>query len=129
MNGRGLDRRAVANQTIQDINGFPHPTRNEVAEEQDVHITHMMIGNAPIAAVANMSLDQQVLFGQLIVGPIGCHTFLIAPVARQYEAVKAIGNIANGRFQLFCCEMAAIDMGNLIGVESPSQMTGYLVRP
>src|SRR5437764_8908465 len=38
VNGRGLDRRAVANQAIQDVNGFPDPTRNEMTEEQDVHI-------------------------------------------------------------------------------------------
>lgn len=128
VNGRRLDRRAVANQTIQDVNGFPNPTRNEMTEEQDVRIAHMMVGNASVAAIANMSLHQQVLFGQLILGPIGCHAFLIAPVARQREAVKAVGNIANGRFQLFCREMAAVDMGNLVGVEHSSEMTGHLVR-
>jgi len=32
VNGRGLDRRAVANQAIQDINGFPDATRNEMTE-------------------------------------------------------------------------------------------------
>ena len=84
-----------------------------MTEEQDVRIAHMMVGNAAVAAIANMSLDQQVL---------------IAPVAGQRKAVKAIGNIANGRFQLLCREMAAVKMGNLIGVESTSQMTGHLVR-
>jgi hypothetical protein len=87
-----------------------------------------MIGNTPIVAVANMSLHQQILFGQLTLCPVCCHPFLIAPVARQREAVKAIDNIANGRFQLLCCEMAAVDMGDLIGVENTSQMAGHLVR-
>src|SRR5260370_6160397 len=96
-------------------------------EEQEVGIGHRMVGNAPIAAIANMSLDQQVLFCQLILRPVFFHAFLIAPVARQREAVKAIGNIANGCFQLFRREMAAVEMGSLIHVSSTSQMTGALL--
>jgi hypothetical protein len=99
-----------------------------MTEEQDVHIAHMMVGNAPIAAIANMSLDQQVLFCQFILRPVCGHAFLIAPVARQREAVKTVRDIANGRFQLFCREVAAVDMGNLIGVENTSQMSSHLVR-
>src|SRR2546428_13225633 len=97
-----------------------------MTEEQDVRIAHMMVGNASVAAIANMSLDQQVLFCQLILRPVCCHPFLIAPVAGQRKAVKAIGNIANGRFQLLCREMAAGKIGQLIGGESTSPKTGPL---
>jgi len=84
VNGRGLDRRAVANQAIQDVNRFPDATRNEMTEEQDVCIAHMMIGNAPVVAVADMPLNQA---GSLLPVHIGCR--LLPPVSHPPSSAAA----------------------------------------
>src|SRR6266446_7146785 len=69
VNGRRFDGGLIAHQNIEDIDCLTHATRDEMTEEQDVRIAHMMVGNASVAAIANMSLDQQVLFCQLILRP------------------------------------------------------------
>src|SRR6266851_3838850 len=80
VNGCGFDGGAIANESIQNIDRFPDPTGNEVAEEKDVRIADMVIGNPPIASIANMLFGQQVLLGQLVLCSVGGYALLIAPV-------------------------------------------------
>ena len=34
----------IFEQAIQDIDGFPHPARDEVTKEGDIRITNVMVG-------------------------------------------------------------------------------------
>ncbi len=61
-----LNSGLVSHQDIQDVDGFPRSTRDKVAEEQNIQIAHMMIGDASKSAVPDMFLSQQVLFGQFV---------------------------------------------------------------
>ncbi len=64
MNHRGLDVRAVAYQAIKQVDGFEDTASNKVAEQQDIHVTHMMIGDSPKTSIANMLLCEQILLRQ-----------------------------------------------------------------
>src|SRR5713226_7621331 len=93
MNHRGLDVRAVAYQAIKQIDGFEDTASNKVAEQQDIHVTHMMIGDAPKTYIANMFLCEQILLRQLILGSIRCGPFLFSPIVREGVSIEAIFHI------------------------------------
>src|SRR5712664_3148481 len=98
-----------------------------MAKQQDIRITHMMVCNTPIAAIADMLLDKQILFCQVILGSISGGSFLISPVARQQIAMKVINDIADGCFQLLDRDMTMVEIGQLICVARLSQMPGHLM--
>src|SRR6266540_4143611 len=60
-------------------------------------------------------------------GSVCCHPFFIAPVAGEGEAMEAIRDIAIGCLKFLRRHMAMVDMGNLVCVESSSQMAGHLM--
>jgi len=99
-----------------------------MAEQEDIQVTDMMIGNAPVPTIPDVFFCEQILFRQVVLRPIGSHALLIAPVARQGETMEAINDIALRRIQFRCREMAAIEMGKLISGKLPSQMAGHLMR-
>jgi hypothetical protein len=67
----GLDRRAILHQAIQDVNGLPYTAGNEAGEQSDVGIGYVVVGDAAIAAVADMARADQIVFAQLDVRAIG----------------------------------------------------------
>ena len=82
----GLDRRAILHQAIQDVNGLPYIAGNEAGEQSDVGIGYVVVGDAAIAAVADMARADQIVFAQLDVRAIGNGGAVAAPVPRQREA-------------------------------------------
>ena len=50
----GLDRRAVLHQRIQDVDRLPHAAGDEAGEQGDVGVGDVVVGDAAIAAVANV---------------------------------------------------------------------------
>ena len=66
-----LDIALVLEQPIQDIDGLPDAAWNEMAEEGDVVVGHMVVADAAIAAVANMVLGDEVLLVQIPARSIG----------------------------------------------------------
>src|SRR5438128_1333597 len=128
MNHRGLDVRAVAYQAIEPVDGFEDTASNKVTEQENVHVTHMMIGDAPKTSIANMLLCEQVLLRQLILRSISGCPFLLTPIVREGVAIEAINDITQGRIQLLDRDMPPVDMRNLIRIERASQVPGHLVR-
>src|SRR5260370_7403800 len=86
----------------------------------------MMIGDASKAAIANMPLNQQILFCQVILRSISGGSFLITPIVGQLEAMKAVNDIANSRLQFLRRNMAMVDMGDLVGIQKSPEMAGHL---
>jgi hypothetical protein len=70
MDGRWLDVGRVLEQGFQDVDGFPHPARDEVAEQGDVGVRDVVVGDPAIAAVADRVLGQEAVLGQLVLGPV-----------------------------------------------------------
>src|SRR6266480_2257963 len=127
MDGVWLDGRTVAHQSIQNVNGLPDAARDEMAEQQDVEVTHVMVGNPSVPAIANVLLRQQVLLGQFILCAIGSGALFIAPIARQRIAIEAINYVAQCRVQLVRRDVAAIDVGQLLSGKLASEMASHLV--
>lgn len=100
---------------------------DEMAEEQNVQITHMMIGNPSKPSIANVFFGQQILFGQVILRAIGSHPFFIAPVARQGKPMKPINTIALCCLQFGNGKVAMIEMGKLISSQGTFEMTSHLL--
>src|SRR6266566_3479308 len=80
MNHRGLDVRAVAYQAIEQVYCLMHTTSNKVAEQQDIHVAHMMIGDPSKTAIPNVLLGEQILLRQLILCSIRGRPFLFSPI-------------------------------------------------
>ena len=58
MNHGGFDVRAIAYQAIEQVYCLMHTTSNKVAEQQDIHVAHMMIGDASKTAIPNVLLRE-----------------------------------------------------------------------
>ena len=65
-----LDLGGVLEQALQDVDGLPNPARDEVAEQVDVAVRDVVVGDPTVAAVANRILGQQAVLGQLVLGPV-----------------------------------------------------------
>src|SRR5260370_40452918 len=125
--GRG-DVRAIAYQAVENMHRLPDRAGDELREEHDIHITHMMVGNAPEPSIADVLLCQQILLRQLILRSINGGPFLLTPIVREGVAIEAINNIPQRRIQLLDRDMPPVDMRNLIRIERASQVPGHLVR-
>ena len=121
--------RAVLEQPIDNINCLKYAARKKMGEERNIHITDMVIGNPPKASIANMSLGNQIFFGQIVLGSIGSCSLCVAPATWQGAASEAIDNVAIGRIQLLRADVPAIDLGEDLGSDISTQMPGHLVRP
>lgn len=56
--GVGLDVGPVGQHPVEDVDRFVYATRDEVAEQRDVLVGHMVVTDATIAAVANVVFRQ-----------------------------------------------------------------------
>jgi hypothetical protein len=65
-----LDVRSVLEQTLKDVDGFPDATWDEVAEQGDIGVRDVVIGDPAVAAVADRVFGEQAVLGQLVLGPI-----------------------------------------------------------
>src|SRR6266702_918394 len=105
MDRRRRDVRAIAYQAVQNIDGLEDTTRNEMIEEQDIHVTDMMIGNAPITPISDVLLCQQILLCQLILRSISGCSFFFTPVVRECVSIEAIDDVTQGRIELLGRDM------------------------
>jgi hypothetical protein len=105
----GLDRRAILHQAIQDVNGLPYTAGNEAGEQSDVGIGYVVVGDAAIAAVADVARADQVVFAQLDVRAIGNGGAAAAPVPRQREADILVDDVHHCRLQLIDVDVLGID--------------------
>ena len=95
----GLQGGEIFEQAIQDIDRFPHPARDEVAEQRDIRITDVMIGNTPKAAVADMMRPQQIILHEGNMGAIRNGGLPTAPEKGQLKPGVLRNHIAQGGFQ------------------------------
>src|SRR5579859_2023286 len=97
-------------------------------EKQDIHITHMIIGNASKSSIANMFLCQQVFVGQVVLCSISSDPFACAPATRKRTAVETVNNISNGGFKLLGCDMTTVDGCQHVPRNFSMKMASQLIR-
>ena len=105
----GLQGRVVLEQAIQNIDRFPHPTGDEVAEQRDVRVTDMVVRNAPETAVPHMMLAQQIIPDQFDMGAIGNGPLPTAPQKGQLKPGVFRNDIAQGGLQFRCRNVLLVD--------------------
>src|SRR5574337_187801 len=76
----------VAHQSVQDIDGLPHPAGDEATKQGNVGVGNMMVGDPSISAVADMPLSQQVVLHEFDMGTVDDSGFSLAPQERQFKA-------------------------------------------
>ncbi len=89
----GLDVGLVGEQPIEDVDRLVHAARDEMAEQGNVLVGHVVVANAAVAAIADVVLRQQVLFVHAPLGAVGRRALAAAPVAGQLELVVQIDDI------------------------------------
>ena len=67
----GLDVRRILQETIENVDGFPYPTWDKVAEQCDVRVRDVIVSDPAIPPIANMVFRQQVLFIEVPLHAIG----------------------------------------------------------
>ena len=99
MQGIGLESGRVFEQAIQNIDRFPDPAGNEVAEQGDIRVANMRVGDAAEFAVTDMPGTQQIVFEQLDMRAVGNGRLATAPEKRQLEPGIVIDHITQGGFE------------------------------
>ncbi len=61
VDGVRLDVGGVLQQAIDDVDRLPDTARNEVAEQRDVRIGHVVVGDAAVAAIRDVVRGEQIL--------------------------------------------------------------------
>ena len=105
----GLDRRAVLHQPIQDVDGLPHAAGDEAGEQSDVGVGDVVVGDAAIAAVADVARADQIVLAQLDVRAVGDGGAAAAPVPRQREAGILVDHVDHRRLQLVDVDVLGVD--------------------
>ena len=67
MHGRWLNIGGVFEEAFEDVDGFPDTARDEVAEQGDVRVREVVVGDPTVAAVADRVFGQQAVLGQYLV--------------------------------------------------------------
>jgi len=86
VNRIGLYLRPVLLEGIQNMDAFPHATGDEAGEQGDIGTSNMMVRDAAIAAVANVSGAQEIVLPELDVRAVGDRGLVATPVPRQRKA-------------------------------------------
>jgi hypothetical protein len=81
-----LDLRAVFQKAVQDVDGFPDAAGDEGCEQRNIAVGDVVIGDAAIPAVADVSGAEQVVLTQRDMGTVGDRRLPLAPVSWQREA-------------------------------------------
>ena len=105
----GLDRRAILHQPIQDVDRLPYAAGDEAGEQSDVGVGDVVVGDAAIAAIADMARADQIVFAQLDVRAIGDGGATAAPVSRQWEADILVDHVHHRRLQLVDVDVLGVD--------------------
>src|SRR6267378_3979378 len=59
MQGIGLESGRVFEQAIQNIDRFPDPAGNEVAEQGDIRVANMRVGDAALYHIIRWSVEKE----------------------------------------------------------------------
>jgi hypothetical protein len=108
-----LDVGRVLRQAVEDVDGFPHAARDEVAEQRDVGVRDMVVGDSAVAAIADVALCEQIVLVEVPLRAVGRGTLRVAPIAWQLKLVVAVDDVADRRLQLLGADLALIDEGDL----------------
>jgi hypothetical protein len=65
-----LDLRRVLEQALKDVDRLPDTARDEVAEQGDIGVRDVVVGNPTVAAIADRVLGEQAVLGQFVLGPV-----------------------------------------------------------
>ena len=93
----GVQVGEILQQGVEDVSCLIRSAGDEAAEERDVVIGDMSVGDSPGLAIANMVLGQQVVFVSLKVGTIGRGGIPSASLPWQFKPGIQINEIRGGR--------------------------------
>ena len=113
----------ILEQAIENIDRFPHPTGNEMAEESDVRVADMVVRDAAKLAIAHMMLAQQIIPDEFNVGPIGNGRLPAAPQKRQFKPRVFFNHIAQGGLQLGGRNMLIVKPSQNLAANRPIGVT------
>ena len=88
-------------QTIEDVHRFPNTAGNEVAQQRDIRIADMVVGNAAKTAIADMPSAQQIVFDQLHMRSIRNRRVPTAPEKGQFEPRVGVDQHHAEQLQVF----------------------------
>src|ERR1700759_1275168 len=93
MNGVGLHIGRIPDQPVENIDSLVYAARNEVAEQRDVHVRHVIVADPAVSSVPDMVFGQQVLLVKIPLRAVGRHLFAGAPEFRQRKLVVRIDDL------------------------------------
>lgn len=88
-----FDVGTVLDQAVEDVDGFMNAARDELAEQRDVHVGHVVVADPAVSAITNVVFGQQVLLVQAPLGAVRRRALAAAPVFRQRELVVRVDHV------------------------------------
>ncbi len=128
VDGVRLDVGGVLQQAIDDVDRLPDTARDEVAEQRDVRIGHVVVGDAAVAAIADVVRGEQILVVEVVLGAVGGRALAIAPAFGELQAGVAVDDVPTGRRQFVGIHMPAVDERQHVRRDGATQVSGSLGR-
>jgi hypothetical protein len=121
-----LDIGGVLQEPVEDVHRLPHTAGDEVAEEGNIRVRDVVVGDPTIAAVPDRVLGQQILLVQVELGAVRSGGLAGPPQPRQAAAVVAVDHFPKGGVQTSGGDMPPIGVRDLVRRNQTAGMAGGL---
>ena len=118
--GLGVDRVGlgvgqVPQQALDDVDRFPDAAGDEVAEQRDVVVGDVVVGDPAVAAVADVRLGQEVVDQRVDLRAVGGDARPVSPGLDQIELQVGVDDIRSGQVELLGREVPGRGRAELVG--------------
>ncbi len=128
MDGVRVRVRFLLEEPFDDVDGLPHPARDEVGEQRDVVVGDVVVGDPAVAAIADVPLRQQVLQQRVDHRPVGGDRPALAPRPGDVQAQVLVDHIDAGPVELLDREVADVGRAQLVRGD-PAHVPGACAAP
>ena len=102
--GVGMDRvrlriGLLAQEPFDDVHGLPHAAQDEMAEQRDVVVGDVVVGDPAVPAVADVRLREQVVDQRVDLRPVRRDARAVTPRLDQIEQQVRVDDVRAGEVQ------------------------------
>jgi len=91
------------------VDSLPDTARDEAGEQRDVVVGNVVVSDAAVATIANMTRTEQIVLAQFHMSPIGDGRMPVSPVTWQGEACELVDDVSHRGLQLVGVDMLSVE--------------------
>ena len=101
---------------IEDVGPLERAAGDEVREARDIGARDVVVGDAPIVAVADVALGEQIVLVERLVGTVSAEPSRRAPAVGQRKAVVAIHDLTDNAVEGVFTDVPLVDPDDLAAI-------------